>query len=77
MYVTHLATANEASSSHITKNGVTKSYTLINEPSTQQLYVEKPLSARAAADQIGIYVRVVIVWIQGVTYSSVAYGTDR
>ena len=76
-YATHLAATNEASSSHITTKCVTNSYTSLDDPPPQKMYAVNPFSARAAADQIGRYVRKVTDWRQGVTYSSGAYGTDR
>ena len=68
MYATHLSTAKEAFSSHVTTKCVTNSYTFLDKTLPQHMYAENPSSTRATEDQRGIYVRGLTVWRQGVTY---------
>ena len=77
MSVTHLATTKEAWSSHVTKKCVMNSYTSLDKPSLQQMYVHNPLSIRDVTDQRGISVKGVNSWRHEVILLIRDYGTDR
>ena len=67
IYVTDLAAAKEASSSHVTIKCVMNSYTSLDYPSFLPEYTVNPSSTRSAEDQWGKYIRGVTDGIQEVT----------
>ena len=78
IYVTHLASAKEDWSSHVTTKCLTNSSILLNKSSTQHHCALKPLSIRDVPDQRGRSIRVVTkISRHRVTSLSEAYGINR
>ena len=76
-YVTDLAAAMEASSSHATMNCVTSSYTSLEDISPLTLYTVNIASTRYASHHRSSYVGLGVVSRQEVIFSSEAYGKFR
>ena len=73
MHVTDLSAATEALSSHVSTKCVTRSCTLLNEPSPLLAHASNPSSTRDAEDQRRRHIRGGAAWRQELTFSSEAY----
>ena len=67
IYLTHLGDLKEALSWHITTNYMTNSFTSLEKPSPQHMYVPNPQYSKAVPDQRVIFLRELTIRRRGVT----------